>query len=100
MRHQEGSFPLPYYKKQRLMITAALPNGISYSIPLSDMDFFQKLAERMKWTTVDLTAKKVSSPSSDSWVDRFAAKWQDTRSAEQIVKDIRAARTTNAEIAL
>lgn len=82
------------------MITAVLPNGISYSIPLSDVDFFQTLAKRMKWSVIPMTDRWEEAETKTSWVDKFAAKWQDTRSAEQIVKEIHAARTTNAEIAL
>ena len=29
------------------------------------------------------------------WASRFAGKWQDSRSAEEIIRDIRAARTEN-----
>lgn len=82
------------------MITAALPNGISYSIPPSDVDFFQALARRMKWNVIVMKDQETEVPAESSWVDKFADKWQDTRSAEQIVKDIHAARTTNAEIVL
>lgn len=82
------------------MITAELPNGISYSIPQSDVDFFQSLAKRMKWNVIALSDKKETASTKSSWVDKFAAKWQDTRSAEQIVKDIHDARTSNAEIVL
>lgn len=82
------------------MITAALPNGISYSIPQSDVAFFQTLAKRMKWSVIALTEQKTEVSAKSSWVDKFADKWQDARSADQIVKDIHAARIDNAEIVL
>ena len=34
------------------------------------------------------------------WASEFAGKWKDDRSAEEIVTDIREARTTNREIEL
>lgn len=81
------------------MITAALPNGICYKIPRTDMAFFEKLAKRMQWTVI-VPDDKSAATESTSWVDEFSAKWKDSRTAEQIVADIHAARTTNAEIEL
>ena len=34
------------------------------------------------------------------WVSKFAGKWKDDRSADEIVADIRKARTTNREVDL
>lgn len=82
------------------MITASLSTGVSYSIPPSDTEFFVKLAERMKWDAVPSDKKKEKTLEKTTWVEQFAAKWQDSRSAEQIVKDIRDARTVNDEISL
>ena len=84
------------------MNTAVLPNGVSYSIPLADMNFFKELVARMKWKIIDKTKKVVQpQPSSAvSWVDSFAGKWQDVRPTAQIIKDIHEARTSNSEISL
>ena len=82
------------------MNTAVLPNGVSYSIPLSDMSFFKELAARMKWEIIDKAKKATQISSKASWVDEFAGKWQDTRSTAQIIKDIHEARTSNSEVSL
>lgn len=34
----------------------------------------------------------------ESWVDKYAGKWQDSRSAREIIADIHDARTANGEI--
>lgn len=81
------------------MNIAILEDGVSYSIPKSDLQFFKELAARMKWQIID-KAKAVSGQSSKSWVDDFAGKWQDQRTAAQIVDDIHKARTNNTEITL
>lgn len=82
------------------MNTAVLPNGVSYNIPLADMNFFKELAERMKWEIIDKTKKVVQPSSTASWVDSFAGKWQDVRPTAQIIKDIHEARTSNSEVSL
>lgn len=82
------------------MVTATLPNGISYTIPKADMMFFTQLAERMKWKVTSLVTKPTAMSSKGSWTNDFAGKWQDSRSAEQIVRDIHSARTLNDEISL
>lgn len=35
-----------------------------------------------------------------AWIDEFAGRWEDDRTTEQIVSDIREARTSNREIEL
>lgn len=82
------------------MNIAVLPNGVYYNIPLSDVAFFKELADRMKWQIIDNMKQTGASPAAKSWVDGFAGKWQDTRSTDQIVNDIHAARTPNSEILL
>lgn len=81
------------------MITATLPNGVCYNIPLADVAFFQKLAKRMKWSIVS-SKDNSETDKATSWADEFSAQWKDDRTAEQIVSDIHAARTANAEIEL
>lgn len=79
------------------MVTATLPlNGVNYLIPNSDVAFFTKLAKRMKWHPVSIAPTEKKS----SWIDEFAGKWQDTRSAEEIIADIYSARTKNEDIVL
>ena len=79
------------------MDTAILANGESYYIPLSDVGFFKELASRMKWKT---TKEAEEASNAKSWVDDFAGKWQDSRSAEEIIMDIHNARSKNSEISL
>ena len=84
------------------MIKAVLTNGAEYAIPNSDTDFFKALAKRMGWRpyikndSVSLDEDKTQA----SWVDEFAGKWQDSRSATQIIKDIHNARTSNENLVL
>jgi hypothetical protein len=82
------------------MNAAVLTDGKVYYIPPKDTDFFKELADRMKWEPIDATKRKEVQSSAKSWVDLFAGKWQDSRSTEQIVKDIHDARTSNQEVSL
>ena len=38
---------------------------------------------------------KAQKENDSNWIDKFVGVWQDSRSADEIVNDIRAARTTN-----
>ena len=84
------------------MATAVLANGLWYAIPKSDTDFFKKLAKRMGWTLCKMDALKLQEVEAKpaSWTDELVGKWQDTRSTEQILRDIHDARTSNDDIAL
>lgn len=42
--------------------------------------------------TTAVINKKIKSLKTESWVDKFAGKWQDSRSAKEIIADIRDAR--------
>ena len=42
-----------------------------------------------------VSAEEESAKPGKGWASRFAGKWQDSRSAEEIIDDIRAARTEN-----
>lgn len=79
------------------MNTAILSDGECYYIPKADMKFFKELANRMKWKLIN---QSKSAQVSNTWVDGIAGKWQDERTASQIVNDIHAARTSNSEIEL
>lgn len=35
------------------MTTAVMPNGVSYSIPSADVNFFKELAARMNWKLME-----------------------------------------------
>ena len=82
------------------MNTAVLSDGMIYHIPAADLLFFKELAARMKWEIVGASKKSEEASSAKSWVDSFAGKWQDDRSADQIISDIHAAGTSNSEISL
>lgn len=84
------------------MTTAVLTNGMQYAIPNSDTDFFKNLAKRRGWILckADVPKRQETAVKSARWTDEFAGKWQDTRSTEQILKDIHDARTSNDDIVL
>jgi len=42
-----------------------------------------------------MTHPEEESDAGKGWTEKFAGKWQDDRTAEEIIEDIRAARTTN-----
>lgn len=82
------------------MTTAILTDGLQYTIPSSDTDFFKQLAKKMGWPVVCKTATQEVESENVSWVDEFIGKWQDSRTTEQILQDIHNARTANDDIIL
>lgn len=48
-------------------------------------------SSRMKEKTIE---------SSESWVDQFEGKWMDSKSADEMVADLRGSRTSNSEVVL
>ena len=48
--------------------------------------------------SASLLKKSHAETAAGNWVDLFAGKWKDNRSAEEIIADIRNARTTNQEL--
>lgn len=79
------------------MNTITLSDGSCYSVPQSDLNLIRELAAKMKWSIVD---KPATDETGNSWVNRFAGKWQDNRSAEQMLDDIHSARTDNSDMSL
>ena len=77
------------------MTTVIIDSDTRYAIPDYDIDFFIAIANKMGWKKI-----KSSFARKESWVDQFAGKWQDTRSTDEIIADIHAARTSNDEISL
>lgn len=79
------------------MTTAVINKGVIYAIPEYDTEFFIAMAKRMGWARIK---SSTTEEKTESWVDKFAGKWQDSRSAEKIIADIHDARTSNEEISL
>lgn len=52
------------------------------------------LAKVLKYVKGLTPAKKVKAE--ENWADRFVGAWKDSRSAEEIISDIREGRTTNS----
>lgn len=79
------------------MTIAVIDKDTSYAIPDYDIDFFAAIAKRMGWEKIEPSKEEAKT---ESWVDKYAGKWQDSRSAREIIADIHAARTANGEISL
>lgn len=78
-------------------------NVLNVTSPVS-LRYWTELKELNNKEKIELIALLSSSMTSDGqpapphrkgWASRFAGVWKDSRSAEDIVDDIRAARTTN-----
>lgn len=79
-------------------------NGLNVTSPVSAR-YWSELKDLSNTEKIELIALLSSSltnnsehpiPHKKGWASRFAGTWQDSRSAEDIVEDIRAARTTNS----
>ena len=53
----------------------------------------------MKQFSASLLAKD-NTPDASNWTSEFAGRWEDDRTADEVVEDIRGARTSNKEIEL
>ena len=53
----------------------------------------------MKQFSASLLAKD-NTPDASNWTSEFAGRWEDDRTADEVVEDIRGARTSNREIEL
>lgn len=79
-------------------------NGLNVTSPVSAR-YWSELKDLSNTEKIELIALLSSSltnvsdrpiPKKKGWASRFAGTWQDSRSAEDIIEDIRAARTTNS----
>lgn len=85
------------------MGTTAIPSGKT-----TDVNAYWNLLKDLSMDVkLDLIARlsnsllhKKETANDVNWASEFAGKWKDNRSAEEIVDDIRKARTTNREIDL
>lgn len=77
------------------VLHASSPVSAKYWSELKD------LSDNVKLELISLLSISMKHPEEESakpgkgWASRFAGKWQDSRSAEEIIDDIRAARTEN-----
>lgn len=77
------------------IITVSSPTTVRYWPELKD------LSDNVKLELITLLSSSMTHPEKETakprkgWASRFAGVWHDTRSAEEIVADIRAARTDN-----
>lgn len=70
-----------------------------YSLsPEEKLDLVDLIIKSMKSAVSKV--KTVSSENMVSWVDQFEGKWEDSRSAEDMVADIRNSRTHNSSVVL
>lgn len=53
----------------------------------------------MKQVSVSLLAED-DTPDTPNWTSEFAGRWKDDRTADEVIEDIRGARTSNREIEL
>lgn len=51
----------------------------------------------MKQFSASLLAKD-NTPDASNWTSEFAGRWEDDRTADEVIEDIRGARTSNREI--
>ena len=80
------------------------------AIAISDINLkdIYSLSTEDKLDLVDLIIKSIRSAKElvkpktqlNSWVDQFEGKWEDSKSADEMVENIRASRTTNTSISL
>ena len=66
---------------------------------LKNLSFDVKL-DLISKLSASLIRKDKAKDTDGAWVAQFVGKWQDARSADEIVADIRDARTNNREIEL
>lgn len=72
------------------------PNSARYWSELKGLSNTEKI-ELIALLSSSLTGvTEQPSTHEKGWASRFSGTWKDTRSAEEIIKDIRAARTTNS----
>ena len=78
------------------LITASSPISAKYWKELKG------LSDNVKLELITLLSSSMTHPEKENtkarkgWASRFAGVWQDSRSAEEIVADIQAARTNNS----
>ena len=78
-------------------------NGLNVTSPKSARYWseLKELSDKEKIELIALLSSSLTSVSEQlvshekGWASRFAGTWKDSRSAEEIVRDIRSARTTN-----
>ena len=73
--------------------TATSPISARYWSELKDLSNGVKL-ELISLLSSSMV-KEATKDAGNHWADRFCGSWQDSRSAEEIVEDIRKRRTTN-----
>lgn len=69
--------------------------NLSYEDKLDLVDFIIKSMR----TATNKIKQKTTEPTS-SWVDQFEGRWIDSKSADDMVNDLRSSRTNNSEINL
>lgn len=75
------------------VLTASTPTSAKYWAELKDLSDNTKL-ELITLLSISMVRNE-SKEKSDHWADRFCGVWQDNRSTEEIIDDIRGMRTTN-----
>ena len=78
------------------ILSASSPVSAKYWSELKDLSDNEKL-ELISLLSISMThPEEETAKPRKGWASRFAGKWQDCRSAEEIIDDIRAARTENS----
>lgn len=71
------------------------PVSARYWSELKDLSDTEKIELIALLSTSLTTVNEQPASNNKGWASRFAGTWKDARSAEEIVSDIRSARTTN-----
>lgn len=70
-----------------------------YSLSYEDkLDLVDLIIKSMRSAATKFKVK--AAEPSVSWVSQFEGKWEDSKSADDMVKDLRTARTNNSEVVL
>ena len=75
--------------------TTASPVATRFWHELKDLSNREKIELIALLSSSMTNINELPAPTMKGWASRFAGKWKDSRSAEEIVRDIREARTTN-----
>lgn len=70
-----------------------------YNLSYEDkLDLVNLIIQSMRSTTDRMKVKAIES--STSWASEFEGKWMDSKSADEMVMDLRRSRTENSEVVL
>lgn len=77
------------------VLDTASPAAARFWLELKDLSNTEKIELIALLSSSMTNVNEHPTPHKRGWASRFAGTWKDSRSAEEIVRDIREARTTN-----